>query len=30
MNRIGIFLGGQDCSKSIVTDLNEVNINSRD
>ena len=30
MNRIGICLGGQDCSKSIVTDLNEVNVNSRD
>ena len=30
MNRIGICLCGQDCSNSIVTDLNEVNINSRD
>ena len=30
MNRIGICLGGKDCGKSIIADLNEVNISSRD
>ena len=30
MNKIGICLGGQDCGKSIVTNLNEVNTNNRD
>ena len=30
MNKIGICLGGKDCGKSIVTNLNEVNINNCD
>ena len=30
MNRIGICLGGRDCGKSVVANLNEVNINNRD
>ena len=29
MNRIGICLGGKDCGKSTIADLNEVNINNR-
>ena len=30
MNKVGICLGGKECGKSIVTNLNEVNINNRD
>ena len=30
MSKIGICLGGRDCGKSIVANLNEVNINNRD
>ena len=30
MSKIGVCLGGRDCGKSIVANLNEVNINNRD
>ena len=30
MSKIGICLGGRDCGKSIVANLNEVSINNRD